>query len=713
MKIPKLSLFDKDADPKSKEGAQPQPDTGSQRERAFDSILAPRGQASASPQPPDANAAPAPDADSFGKLALGGLRSEAAPAPVEATPPPPPTEPAAPAPSEPAPQASEPVAPAATESAQPTENLQPDPLSALAADAPEPEPSTDAPTPGADQSTGGDGPTARGDDALAGLADAGEAEGGDDLLDIFRDAKDESEEGSLVKELDDVPIGELLTDVVSLSQQLGVTPTGDRKPEPVAESSSADDSDAEEEPEVQAATMRSAEPEPPAEQPAATTEPVAAPEPQPTPQPEPQPAATEPAAQPVPQPAPQPEAQPAAVESVAKPQPAQPSAEPAPQPAPPPAAQPAPRQNAAPQPAQQPPGDGAPRQQMLHVLMIGLSIALVAGVVGGSRGATDLFAANPSDATPAVLAYVNQPVAAIAQPTAVSEPTIVPTPVPTAVVATATPSPSPTPSPAPTPGPDVVYNFDPMAPAYYNYTVESGDSLTSMSRQFGICPDHILWNNPPRTEYTPLFVGDHLTMPGMPGVVHIVEPGDSIASLAARYSVSTAAIVAFPGNHLEEGEELRPGQRVLMPNGIPPEALLQDADAYEKTHVQSEYGVVWPYAGPVTTYFGEVRPNYIHYAIDIGGLGSYGQPVVAAAAGKVVFVGYGDTDYGNHVIVDHGDGRRTHYAHFQDVYVAQGQTVEQSQPLGSIGCTGASTGTHLHFELSQDGQLIDPLPLLP
>lgn len=745
MKIP--NLFNKDPE-QPKEGDEPQLDLASLQPNralaprgtdAIDSILAPRGQAASqtpirsepqTPVRPD-QPAPASDGDPMGALALGGLRPNAAlPQAAPASPPPePPTaaEPRATAPEPPAaapPPAqpvSEPPAPAAPE----------DPLAALSTEAPQPESQTPVIPEVPDPSTAGEAAPQDGGDALAGLAGVADAEGGDDLLDIFRDAKDETEEGSLVKELDNVPISELLTDVVSLSQQLGVTPSGNRKPTPVVAPDDSEDDVTEAV--VQAPTLHSDDPieseqpgilpEPPQQMPAA--EPAAEPEPAVAQQSSPTPVLPErPDEPPVSQtpvsltPAPPSQAPVPPSQTPVRPEqndaPTQRPAEPTQAPVPPQVQNEAPPQR----PAQNQPDApaGPARQQLLHVLLIGLSIALIAGVVGGSRGATDLLAANPAgadpDATPAVLAFINEPVAAIADPTAVPQPTIVPTPVPS-VAATPTPSPSPTPTPAPTPGPDVVYDFDPMAPAYYNYTVESGDSLSSMSRDFGICPDHILWNNPPRTEYTPLYVGEQLTMPGIPGVVHIAEPGDSIASLAARYSVSQAAIIAFPGNHLQPGDTLRPGQRVLMPHGIPPEALLQNADAYQKTHVPSEYGLVWPYAGPVTTYFGEVRPNYIHYAIDIGGLGSYGQPVVSVAAGKVIMVGYDDPAYGNHVIVDHGDGRRTHYAHFQDVYVAQGQTVQQSQPLGSIGCTGASTGTHLHFELSQNGQLIDPLPLLP
>lgn len=706
MKIP--NLFNKDSDGNQK---PPAPQLGaaalqrgggrpSLQPSALDSILrrdaAPRP--AATPQ-----VANQQDDDPLGRLALGGLRNR--PAAPDA----PPT-PESPPPPEDRPPVMEPqitlTQPELPVDSQPQAVPQPDQDPAY--DTPAIEPNTE----------GEPAPETR-PDALAGLEAPAETGAGDDLLDIFRDAREESEDATLVKELDNVPMDDLLTDIVSLSQQLGVTPTAVRKQTPPVVPTPAENA-GDESPAV-APTVRPAEPDPEPEPPSivATQQPAAAPAPEPAPAaPPPQPApAPQAAAQPAPPAAPQnttPQSQaPAPAPRIAAPvQPATPPppapvpAQPASPPPPPPAQSAAP-----PAPQQRPPEGGTPRRQLLHVVMIGLSIALAAGIVGGTRGADDLFAAAPVGPTPAVLAFNHEPSAPVTGATATPAPSPAPTLMPT-FGPEPTVAPTPTPTPAPTPGAVVDYDFDPLAPAYYVYTVESGDSLTSISREFGVCPDHILWNNG-RTENDPLYIGEQLTMPGIAGIVHIVEPGDTITSLAARYSVQPEAIVAFPGNHLEPGDTLRPGRRVLMPGGVPPGALLQTPEGYEATHYPSEHGLVWPYYGPVTTYFGEVRPNYIHYAIDIGGLGAFGQPVVSVAEGKVVFVEYEDPDYGNHVIVDHGDGRRTHYAHFQDVYVAQGDQVTQSQPLGTIGCTGASTGTHLHFELSHNGRLIDPLPLLP
>ena len=133
-------------------------------------------------------------------------------------------------------------------------------------------------------------------------------------------------------------------------------------------------------------------------------------------------------------------------------------------------------------------------------------------------------------------------------------------------------------------------------------------------------------------------------------------------------------------------------------------------DAYSNP---SWAGYIWPFYGPITTYYGEQRPGYVHLAIDIGGLGHYGAAVVAAAAGQVVTVGQLDAGLGNYVIIMHEDGSRTVYGHMSEIYVQEGQQIQQAQPIGALGCTGHSTGTHLHFELWIDGQPVDPLQYLP
>jgi murein DD-endopeptidase MepM/ murein hydrolase activator NlpD len=131
-------------------------------------------------------------------------------------------------------------------------------------------------------------------------------------------------------------------------------------------------------------------------------------------------------------------------------------------------------------------------------------------------------------------------------------------------------------------------------------------------------------------------------------------------------------------------------------------------------HTDSGVGISfeWPAQGTVTSPFGRDGARW-HSGIDIGSLRSL--DVVASAPGTVVAVGYvaGYEGYGEIVAIDVGSGLATLYAHLAEPRVAIGDRVWTGELLGIAGCTGWCTGTHLHFELREDGVAIDPTPLLP
>jgi virulence factor Mce-like protein len=118
---------------------------------------------------------------------------------------------------------------------------------------------------------------------------------------------------------------------------------------------------------------------------------------------------------------------------------------------------------------------------------------------------------------------------------------------------------------------------------------------------------------------------------------------------------------------------------------------------------------IWPLSGPITSYFGP-RDGSMHTGLDIDGV--EGDPVVAAAGGAVVYAGAMD-GYGNIVVVDHGGGLVSAYAHLSEMAVRPGDPIEQGGLIGAVGCTGHCTGSHLHFEVRVNGTPVDPLPYLP
>ncbi|MGH3115669.1 MAG: murein hydrolase activator EnvC family protein [Gaiellales bacterium] len=121
----------------------------------------------------------------------------------------------------------------------------------------------------------------------------------------------------------------------------------------------------------------------------------------------------------------------------------------------------------------------------------------------------------------------------------------------------------------------------------------------------------------------------------------------------------------------------------------------------------SASGFVWPVSGPVVSPFGW-RWGQMHEGIDIAA--GYGTPIAAAASGTVIYAGWMG-GYGNLIIVDHGGGIATAYAH-QSSFAVGGGTVSQGQTLGYIGCTGHCYGPHLHFEVRANGSAVDPLGYL-
>ncbi len=127
-------------------------------------------------------------------------------------------------------------------------------------------------------------------------------------------------------------------------------------------------------------------------------------------------------------------------------------------------------------------------------------------------------------------------------------------------------------------------------------------------------------------------------------------------------------------------------------------------------------GMIWPSSGPVTSPYstrvhpitGKVRK---HAGIDIGS--PYGSNIVAAAAGTVIVAGYNAGGYGNYVVISHGSGISTLYAHASSLCVSVGQTVSQGQVIAKVGSTGLSSGPHCHFEVHVNGADTNPMQYLP
>jgi murein DD-endopeptidase MepM/ murein hydrolase activator NlpD len=158
-------------------------------------------------------------------------------------------------------------------------------------------------------------------------------------------------------------------------------------------------------------------------------------------------------------------------------------------------------------------------------------------------------------------------------------------------------------------------------------------------------------------------------------------------------------VEASKAEFIREVEGLRAASRQLS-------AQLQATASTTSDSTPSASGLIWPVSGPVTSGFGW-RWGRMHEGIDIGA--PYGAGVVASASGTVIHAGWMG-GYGNLVVIDHGGGLSTAYAHLSSIVA--GGSVGQGQTVGYIGCTGHCFGAHLHFEVRVNGSAVDPLGYL-
>ena len=242
------------------------------------------------------------------------------------------------------------------------------------------------------------------------------------------------------------------------------------------------------------------------------------------------------------------------------------------------------------------------------------------------------------------------------------------------------------------------------------YNIAPGDTIGSVAMRYHITPESIVWaNDALENNVDFLKIGQEIVIPPTSGVLHVVQNGDTVESIAKKYKADPSGIIQLEANGLTPPYALTTGQRVMVPGGEKPvvqKTQYAYSGATPTTSTRGSGNWQWPVAGYITQQFWSG-----HRAIDIGT--RIGNAVWAADSGYVVFIGWDPYGYGNHIIVNHGNGFETLYAHLSQVLVTPGQSVKRGQVIGLAGSTGRSTGPHLHFEVRYLGVQRNPLDYLP
>lgn len=267
-----------------------------------------------------------------------------------------------------------------------------------------------------------------------------------------------------------------------------------------------------------------------------------------------------------------------------------------------------------------------------------------------------------------------------------------------------------------------------------SYLVQRGDTLFGIADKFGIKPESVVWGNWETMEGDPHTIqpGQELNIPPIDGALHEWQEGDNISKVAEEFRTTPEEILDWPGNNLSysidfEDPGIAPGTLVMIPEGK------RDLPSWQMVSITranpAAASILGPgycgslYSGPIGDGFfgwptsatwvsGYVYVPGLHEAVDIGG--SIGVSIYASDDGVVVYSGWNNYGYGYVVVIDHGNGWQTLYAHLDTINVGCGQAVFQGNLIGTMGVTGNSSGPHLHFEMrSETWGRVNPVSYLP
>lgn len=268
--------------------------------------------------------------------------------------------------------------------------------------------------------------------------------------------------------------------------------------------------------------------------------------------------------------------------------------------------------------------------------------------------------------------------------------------------------------PAPNP-----HTYQPRLPShnFVTHEVKANETPNRIAEIYGISPETLLGGNPWLSqESNQLQTGAQLVILPVDGVLHTVKPGETLEAIAAQYDVTVETIVGYEQNNLEYPYyRLVPDTQLLIPGvtigqfyWTAPKTVAgaRGPGGAQQWTVIGTGVFVWPVGGRCITgwYTG------FHPGLDVSMRA--GSAVHASDRGTVTYAGWASGtfyDYGNLIVINHGNGFETFYAHLSSIGVYVGQTVEQGNVIGYSGNTGRSSGPHLHFEIRLNDFRENPL----
>ena len=243
------------------------------------------------------------------------------------------------------------------------------------------------------------------------------------------------------------------------------------------------------------------------------------------------------------------------------------------------------------------------------------------------------------------------------------------------------------------------------------YIVKSGDLAGTIAEAFGVSVSTVLWEND-LSAYSTIHPGDKLSILPISGLNHKVQKNENLGLIAKKYGVEEDEIIEY--NKDINVQALQIGQKILIPGGKKStyapyqpktytgfEAIKNIVKSPDAQPVASNR-MNWPTSATVITQYYSWR----HHGLDIAG--PVGTPLYAADSGVVELAGWG-TGYGNQIVINHEDGKKTRYAHCSKFYVKVGDRVSKGETIAAMGSTGWSTGPHIHFEVIINGVKYNPL----